>query len=816
MDGSSGGVTPEQLRVLQDAVDGEHGGLGDFITTEQFLDHATEEAPALFEELDDEWRDLREAEARDRRSRESLVGRLRKAVDAYPTLGGRGFTLSILGGVLALAALLHQPSRGDLLPVLIVGSGLFFLSLGTIASGWYRSRGRPFDPTDRLQVQVIAAIGIAFTFGPALLAAGVLLLVLPASSLESSVFKTLSVSLFVTGTLVSLAPIFLSPDRLAAERLESRRLRFKLDLRGAAARTVRQRLRIDDATAFSTKLTYTDFSGLAEIDDPEREVPTEAKSRLLEKMKRMPGGTVGIAGMRGAGKTTLIRSICAEESTRVKREAPLALVVDAPVRYDARDFILYLFARVCAEVVGRDRVRQMRGSDRPFGFPATNPWALLSDYRAFLGLACLVAGVGVIALSLLEEIELLSSSIAWGVILVLVGYGILVVSALAGRQRRGSIGGPLLGDRYGDDDPNIHTATLRLRQMWFQQSFSSGWSGGFKAPIGVEAGVTASSELAEQQLSLPDIVDLFREFLGDVSLEREIRIGIDEMDKMDEETARRFLNEIKVVFKVPDCFFFISISEDAMSVFERRGLPIRDVFDSSFDEVQHVPRLPFEAARELLERRTVGLPVPFLCLLHTTGGGLPRDLVRAARMLVELEKGTGIDAATARLLGRSFGAKVEGAKIVARSFELEEHTTLFVAWLDRLLTGELTAESLERHCADFEAGFLARLRALPEQEERQLRVERRELQSLATRLTAFAYYAATMLRFFGRFESRDFVEMAIDAEADPVLGAPVDRLATVTQTFAVDINSAWAMLSAFRDDLKIGDEIPFPGLPVPA
>jgi hypothetical protein len=85
----------------------------------------------------------------------------------------------------------------------------------------------------------------------------------------------------------------------------------------------------------------------------------------------------------------------------------------------------------------------------------------------------------------------------------------------------------------------------------------------------------------------------------------QVRIGIDELDKIDSvHDAGRFLNEIKVLFGIPHCFFLVSLSEDAMSQFERRGLPMRDVFDSSFDDVVRVGPLDASRSVALLRERT--------------------------------------------------------------------------------------------------------------------------------------------------------------------------------------------------------------------
>ena len=58
-------------------------------------------------------------------------------------------------------------------------------------------------------------------------------------------------------------------------------------------------------------------------------------------------------------------------------------------------------------------------------------------------------------------------------------------------------------------------------------------------------------------------------------------IGIDELDKLTPDQARTFLNGAKAFFGIPGASFVVSVSEDAMSDFERRRLPIRDAFDSA-------------------------------------------------------------------------------------------------------------------------------------------------------------------------------------------------------------------------------------------
>jgi hypothetical protein len=56
------------------------------------------------------------------------------------------------------------------------------------------------------------------------------------------------------------------------------------------------------------------------------------------------------------------------------------------------------------------------------------------------------------------------------------------------------------------------------------------------------------------------------------------------------------VNGLKDLCHVTDTHFVVSVSEDALDSFALRGVPVRDVFDSSFDTVMRIR--PFTAARD--------------------------------------------------------------------------------------------------------------------------------------------------------------------------------------------------------------------------
>jgi hypothetical protein len=119
-------------------------------------------------------------------------------------------------------------------------------------------------------------------------------------------------------------------------------------------------------------------------------------------------------------------------------------------------------------------------------------------------------------------------------------------------------------------------------------------------------------------------------------------IGIDEVDKIrDSDRAEAFLNDVKAVFDVPGCLYLVSLSEDAMADFARRTPAIRGTFDSAFDELVPVGPMTYRHSEQLLFKRVTGVSRPFIALCHVLAGGLPRDLVRAARALIDVTPETG-------------------------------------------------------------------------------------------------------------------------------------------------------------------------------
>jgi hypothetical protein len=340
---------------------------------------------------------------------------------------------------------------------------------------------------------------------------------------------------------------------------------------------------------------------LVERSEPRRLVTSEAMDRIRTIVEIMREGSLGISGPRGVGKSAIVHFFCDDayhvaagnvdsagddaDADSPKEEPELRIALSAPVDYQPRDFILHLLIRLSEAVLGRgaashaDGQRSMpllgRLSRPPRSGGSHRQWALTSsaDRRA----------------------------------------------PMQDRTRR-----QLADLRY------LRTYTTSLNASVKPLS-AFGLAGG------------RGRQLAEQPVTLPELVARYREYSEDVATwwrsrnggEGRVVIGIDEVDKiLDGERAEAFLNDIKAVFDVPGCLYLVSLSEDALAVFARRAVSIRSAFDSAFDEVVAITPMTYQNSEQLLIKRVTGLPRPFIALCHVLAGGLPRDLVRAARGLI--------------------------------------------------------------------------------------------------------------------------------------------------------------------------------------
>lgn len=574
--------------------------------------------------------------------------------------------------------------------------------------------------------------------------------------------------------------------------------------------------------------------GLAEVFDPSLEIPTEAKHQVLRLIESMPGGTIGISGPRGAGKTTLLWSLCNGSVKTIKKKEVLSVMLSAPVKYDAREFILHLFSTVCGKVLtlhneaddtlpwqAIKRLRKAESSvfDRlAFIIPLSrrlSMWSYLlgvfilclsgllafraierakqetqraESYRtqtqanAFPSPSGVSQGVTLSdsrdrrgeAPGLVEVFDLKAGSFLtlglWLIVGSLITQYFLTALIKYGKPTREQYEKEIdqESESSNSDHPNDSLSATARRwreEIRFQQSYSSGWSGSLKLPVGLEGSLNQAVSLAQMQISLPEIVERYREFVSLASTKYQVIIAIDELDKIEsDEKAQQFLNEIKAVFGVERCFYLVSVSESAMSSFERRGLPFRDVFDSAIDVMVYVDYLNQETAKRLLLSRVIGLPIPFLTFCYSFSGGLARDLLRACRDLFDQSTKSGqrdLGSLTASLVTSDSKAKIR-ATIAAASCGVDPGLALV---LERLASIELSpsnADILVETCTQlFHERTVVAQRITesshpPNQVAGHYQEESPEgLTQLAKHLAIYLYYSITLLEVFNLYSSSE-------------------------------------------------------------
>lgn len=501
---------------------------------------------------------------------------------------------------------------------------------------------------------------------------------------------------------------------------------------------IRQRVSNARLPSWAPDIDADSMKALGQPLSARLEIDTKARQSVESRLSLWTGGSIGLAGPRGIGKSTVIEALCQSAVQDTQSEKRLGVFVAAPVKYDPRDFLLYLFAAVCEEVL------------TVYGLPAPKPIDLVTQ----------------------------SATPRQGNQLgLLPALGQALRSALTPYRR-------LL---FGPDPPQIRlpkgvaaTASELLQDINFQQTFTSGWSGTLSTPIGFS--LERGQSYSRQPMSLPAVTARFQSFLEQLGTSHQVVIGIDELDKIASEAeAESFLNDVKGIFAARNCFFVLSISEDAMSSFERRGLPVRDAVDSALDDVVSMNYFRHGASDELLRRRVLGLPQPFVAFCHVVGGGLPRDVLRAARRLAEIshrEHTTLTAALVARYVGEELDRKRAAVHVSARGAN--------GSWavLSR------SAVALTETAGHDRAGWLVAACALLCEQDT---TDQPEKWGLVFEFLSYAYFLDTL----GELFAPSHTESVLRPAAEGTHGS-IELLARARQSFALNLRRGWELISEFR------------------
>ena len=126
------------------------------------------------------------------------------------------------------------------------------------------------------------------------------------------------------------------------------------------------------ADRLSAKLVMNDCTpGLSAVTDAAIIAPTASRDDLRTKIEKMSSGCIGVTGLRGSGKTSLIHDFCrhrygtpAWTPADMTALPGLRLSVPAPLVYNAREFLVHLYTCLCEAALADVRLNPTSFVDR--------------------------------------------------------------------------------------------------------------------------------------------------------------------------------------------------------------------------------------------------------------------------------------------------------------------------------------------------------------------------------------------------------------------------------------------------------------------
>lgn len=355
------------------------------------------------------------------------------------------------------------------------------------------------------------------------------------------------------------------------------------------------------------------------------------------------------------------------------------------------------------------------------------------------------------------------------------------------------------------DEPKLVTQCRdHLFQLRTTQSTSAALNIGAAGPAVI--GSAHTSSLASIPPNFPQLVEDLRARLAEVAEQVQAQGGrtiicIDELDRLgSDKQALAFLSEIKAILGVPRVHYLISVAEDVGAAFVRRGLPHRDATDSSLDDILHVQPGDLTQSLTIMDKRAQDLPKPYVLLAHALSGGIPRDLIRYGRRMLEMHEDISssqqasaveLTEISRRLIVEELNDTLAGFRtLLAKQQWTHQNATWLSAYrvvMDQLRhacphsSTELVA-SLEYVAASGVPPTTGSVAELPE-----------AAQQLITEASAYTYYVLTLLQIF---HPDDFEDRCIRANTSAA-GNP-QFLAEARLELTVSPHSARPMIDAAR------------------
>ncbi|ONI77844.1 hypothetical protein ALI144C_30925 [Actinosynnema sp. ALI-1.44] len=351
--------------------------------------------------------------------------------------------------------------------------------------------------------------------------------------------------------------------------------------------------------------------------------PSATVNQVKEFIESHESSAIGLAGNRGSGKSTVLRAL-----TRSPELSPFVTVVASPVKYDAGEFLRRLLHEV-AVTINR---RANSDDDAPVRRRG-NRLALALFWLAGLTGAAMILIKVLPVMPVLKRIDLV---LVLGCVLL----GAAIINAVVAVARRMASSGDT------SLPPDVRRARELLHALQWEVERGTNLKTTVKVQNVLEGSAERTSKDKSRAMSHADLVlalqELLHLFVKYNYPWKHLVVCIDELDKLDQpEHLVSVVNELKDVFHIRGVHFVVTVSTDALRSFESRGLADRDAFDSAFDTVISTRWLTMDESVDVIISRAGGFAAEIAKFCHAWSGGLVRDLLRAARKAVELQKSSG-------------------------------------------------------------------------------------------------------------------------------------------------------------------------------
>jgi hypothetical protein len=254
----------------------------------------------------------------------------------------------------------------------------------------------------------------------------------------------------------------------------------------------------------------------------------------------------------------------------------------------------------------------------------------------------------------------------------------------------------------------------------------------------------------------------------------------------------------------------VAVAEDVGSIFAQRATAGRSIVENAFDDIILVEPLDFNETRDLLLKRVPGFTDSFVYLVHALSGGLPRELIRITRRLVDVNKEASNAIRHPRLQDLAFCLVKEELIEAIRATRnqmarLVQHSN-WLPFFERVQTASISLASASPFSVNESYAIIAELSELAVPNSPGGVASRRELiqrdedeaERIVKDFTAFSFFGLTIIDAFSdKYFDLDTVQFAT---SNGSVGS-YEELAAARGELAISSENSRAMLRRFRESL---------------